>query len=102
MAGVLEALRGPPSMNTGDLCAAVFPIWGHTEQASTRRALRRLAAEGLICRLGPDLHGLQTWCLMEKRHLFGRYGELLTGLTIGDLFGRDFLLRALRSAGQGC
>lgn len=100
MAGVLGALSTSPSMNTGEVCAVVFPHWGPVEQASTRRALRRLAAQGRVCRLGPDLSGAQVWCLKERRHLFGQYGELLTGLTLGDLFGGAFLLRALRSAGQ--
>jgi hypothetical protein len=100
MAGVLAALGTSPSMNTGGVCAAVFPSWGPVEQASTRRALRRLAAQGLVYRLGCDLSGAQTWCLRERRHLFGKYGELLTGLTLGDLFGNDFMLRGLRSAGQ--
>ena len=100
MVGVVEALSSSPSLNTAAICAAVFPHWGNVEQASTRRALRRLAAQGRVCRLGPDLSGAQTWCLMERRHLFGQYGELLTGVTLGDLFGNAFLKRALRAVDQ--
>ncbi len=67
MRGVLAALGQRVRLNTRELAAEVYGPhnWTHSDEVSTRRALRRLHAQGRVFCLGFDSYGSRVWCLPE-------------------------------------
>ncbi|AAF10108.1 hypothetical protein E5E91_02720 [Deinococcus radiodurans R1 = ATCC 13939 = DSM 20539] len=68
MRGVLAALGERVRLNTRELTAEIYgaSLWGYSDEVSTRRALRRLHAQGRVFCLGFDSYGSRVWCLPEN------------------------------------
>lgn len=98
MRGVLVALGRHGKLSTAGVTGELFPMWGDSHLSSVRRALRKLNARGQVHCLGPDLHGVNTWCLPEHRGLFTAPWARPEARTLGELMGEGWLTRALNSA----
>lgn len=96
MRGVLAALGQRVRLNTRELAAEVYGgCWGSVEEVSTRRALRKLHAQGRVYCLGFDSYGSRVWCLPECAGLltppWKQKRDALTPpepVTLGELLGQ--------------
>lgn len=91
MRGVLVALGQRVRLNTRELAAEVYGPhnWTHSDEVSTRRALRKLHAQGRVFCLGFDSYGSRVWCLPEVAGLltppWKQKRDALAPVTLGEV-----------------
>lgn len=101
MRGVLEALGRQARLNTRELAAEVKGgNWTHSDEASTRRALRTLHRQGRVYCLGFDTYGSRVWCLPEHAGIltppWKQKRDALQPVTLGELLGERHAARMAR------